>query len=315
VSIKALLTRREVVPAALVIVAFIAGVIESPYFLDFKYLLDSSSLYAETGLLALGMTLVIIAGHIDLSVASILALVACLDALMLAKGWPIPVALIAGIGIGALLGYLNGLLIGRLKLPSFLVTLSTMAAYRGIAQVLLGAHSATIPPSLIGVQYLKIGGWVPWLLLFVLVCAVKIGLILHRTVLGRWIYTVGTNEQASRFAGVPTAKVTALVFTMSGAMAGLAALVMNSRLGVARFDDARGLELDVITVVVLGGTSITGGSGTILGSMLALLLIGLIRTGMGLANVTAEYQLAAVGTLLVLAVVASNLASRKSVRR
>jgi rhamnose transport system permease protein len=309
---KRIFAHREIVPAILVIVAFIAGVIESPYFLDFRYLLDSSTLYIETGLLALGMTLVIVTGQIDLSVASTMALVACATAKMLqghASPW---IALPTGLILGTALGAINGVLVACLRLPSFLVTLATMAVYRGVAQVMLGSSSITIPARLTGIGFVKELG-LPVPLLGLAVVAVGVGLVLHRTVLGRWIFTVGTNEKAADYSGVPTANVKIFVFALSGFMAGLAALLINSRLGVARFDDARGLELDVVTVVVLGGTSISGGNGSILGSMLALVLIGLIRTGMGLANVTAEYQLAAVGTLLVMAIVIANLAAKKRV--
>lgn len=310
------LARREIVPAVLIVLAFLAGRAESPYFLDVRYLLNTSTLYVENGLMALGMTLVIVSGQIDLSVASTLALVACVTAKLMAAGWPTPAALVAGLALGAVLGALNGLFIARLRLPSFVVTLATMAAYRGASQVLVGAASVKFPALLVGIDMLNVPGTpVPVPLVLLVLAAIAIGLLLHRTVLGRWIYAVGTNVRASRFSGVPTERVTIAVFTLSGFLAGLGGLLMNSRLGVARFDHAQGAELDVITAVVLGGASILGGSGTILGSMLALLLIALIRTGMGLANVTAEYQLAVVGTLLVVSVMIGNLSQRFATRK
>ena len=310
------LARRETVPAVLVIVAFIAGVIESPYFLDFRYLLDASSLYVETGLLALGMTLVIVSGNIDLSIASGMALCACVAAKLLSIGWPTPVVLVATVALGAVLGCFNGLLISGLRLSSVVVTLGTMAAYRGAAQVLAGADSIKFPAALTGIDYVKtLGTPVPAPLTILVFIAVIVGLVLHRTVLGRWIYALGTNAQASFYSGVPTAKVTVSVFAISGALSGIAGLLIDSRLGVARFDHAQGLEVDVITAVVLGGAAITGGSGSILGSMLALLLVALIRIGMGLANVTAEYQLAAVGALLVVTVMVGNLGEKIAASR
>lgn len=305
------LARRETVPAALVILAFIAGFIESPYFLDFRYLLDASSLYVETGLLALGMTLVIISGQIDLSVASGMALCACVAAKLLSLGWPTPLALAATIALGALLGCFNGLLISGLGLSSVVVTLGTMAAYRGAAQVLAGADSIKFPANLTGIDNVKtLGTPVPVPLTILMFAAIVVGLVLHRTVLGRWIYATGTNARASFFSGVPTAKVTVSVFAISGMLSAVAGLLIDSRLGVARYDHGQGLEVDVITAVVLGGASIFGGSGSALGSMLALLLVALIRIGMGLANVTAEYQLAVVGTLLVVTVMVGNLGEK-----
>jgi len=301
---------REAVPAVLALIAFIGGAMGSKYFLDVRYLLDSSSLYIETGLLALGMTLVIVGGHIDLSVAAILALVACVTAKMLGT-LPAAVVLPFGIAFGAFLGWINGILVARLRLPSFAVTLATMAAYRGAAQVLAGAESIKVPAPLVGIDFATIPGTpIPVPLTLFLGVAMVVGLLRHRTVLGRWIASIGTNERAAFYSGVPTQRVTTTVFALSGALAGLAALVIESRLGVARYDHARGMEVDAITAVVLGGASISGGVGSILGTCLALLLIALLRTGMGVANVTAEYQLAVIGVLLVLAVLPTVRASR-----
>ncbi len=308
-----ILQRREAIPTILVVVAFIGGAIASPYFLDFRYLLDASSLYVETGLLALGMTLVIICGQIDLSVSSTLALVACIVAKLLAAGWSAGLATPFGLALGALLGLVNGLLVSKLRLPSFVVTLATMAAYRGLAQVMMGAQSVRIPASMSGIDSARLPGTpIPLPLSILILAAALTGLLLHRTVMGRWIYAVGTNERAALFSGVPTSRVTTTVFVVSGLLAGFAGLVLASRLGVARFDHARGMEVDAITAVVLGGASIYGGRGSVLGTMLALLLVAFLRIGMGLANVTAEFQLAAVGALLVISVIVTNVVERYS---
>lgn len=308
---KRFLARRETVPAVLVLVALGIGAIESPYFLDVRYLLDSSSTYVEGGLLVLGMTLVIIAGQIDLSVASMTALVACSVAKGLDAGWPAWTALPGGVLLGCLLGWFNGIVVTRFGLPSFVVTLATLAGYRGAAQAMVGASSVRFPPSLTGFDRVYLPGTpIPMPLVIFAVAAVAIGVLLHGTVFGRWVYAVGANARAALFSGVPVARVTTATFVISGLMAGLAGILIDSRLGVARFDDAKGLELDVITAVVVGGTAITGGSGSILGSVLALVLIALIRIGMLLANVSAEYQLAALGSLLIVSVIANNLAAR-----
>ncbi|RYG31837.1 ABC transporter permease [bacterium] len=315
-TMKRIFGGREFVPALLAVLVFIHGATTSPFFLDFRYLLDKSSLYIEAGLLALAMTLVIVGGQIDLSVASTLALVACVTAKLIDGGCPAPLAIVIGLALGGALGWLNGVLIARLKLPSFMVTLGTMAAYRGVAQVLVGSGSAKVPVNLMGVDMITIPGTsIPLPLVIFVIATIAVGLLLHRTVYGRWLYSVGTNERAAFFAGVPTAKVTTLTFTLAGFIAGFGGLVMSSRLGVARYDHGRGLEVDAITAVVLGGASIAGGNGTIAGTFLALLLVGLLRTDMGIANVTAEYQLAAIGTLLVLSVLVSHLIDRLAARR
>jgi len=304
---KRLKIRPEVVPAVLLVLAFVAGAMESKYFLDFRYLLDSSTLYVETGLLALGMTFVIVSGNIDLSVASMTVLVACVTARLMESGWSVPSSCGIGIGLGIVLGAINGVLIAKVKLPSFVVTLATMAVYRGIAQVLLGANSAKVTASFVGLDMQHLPGHVPVPLVIFLIVAVVLGLILHRTLFGRWVFAIGTNEVASFYSGIPAAT--------SGLMAAFAALLMDSRLGVARFDHGQGLELDAITAVLLGGASIFGGRGSILGTVLALFLIAVLRIGMGVANVKAEYQLAVIGTLLVVAVLSGNLVSRLSSER
>lgn len=310
-----LLKRRELIPTLLVFIVFVVASRTSTHFLDTGYLLDKTTIYAETGFMALAMTLVIVTGNIDLSVASTLALVACLAALMSGKGWSPWLVGPASLVIGLLLGAVNGYLVAYRKLPSFVVTLATMAAYRGIAHAILGAQSAKVPSKLTGIDMMTVPHTpVPISLALFLVAAVIFGLLLHRTVFGRWVFATGTNSRAALLSGVPTQRITLSVFALSGLMAAIAALHIDSRLTVARFDHAQGLELDVITAVVLGGTNINGGQGTILGTVIALLLVALIRTGMGVANVTAEYQLAIIGTLLVLTFIATNaieaLASR-----
>lgn len=300
--------RREVVPAALAGLVFVHGAATSRYFLDFRYLLDRSSLYVETGLLALGMTLVIVGGGIDLSVASTLALVACVAAKAMGAGMPALVALPLALALGTMLGWINGLMVARLRLPSFMATLGTMAAYRGVAQVLVPSESAKWPVRLTGLDMVDVPGTpVPLPLVTFGIATVLTGLLLHRTTYGRRLVAVGTNERAAFYAGVDTARVTAAAFAIAGGLAGLAGLTMSSRLGVARFDHGAGLEVDAIAAVVLGGASIAGGSGSVLGTFLALLLVGLLRTDLGIANVTAEYQLAAVGALLVLSVLLNNV--------
>ena len=312
---KRLRIRPEAVPAVLLVLAFVAGAMQSKYFLDVRYLLDSMTLYVETGLLALGMTFVIISGNIDLSVASMTALVACVTAKLMGSGWSVPAACFTGVGLGLGLGAANGLLVAKMKLPSFVVTLATMAVYRGIAQVLLGASSAKLPASFVGLDMQYLPGHFPIPVAFLLVMALVVALVLHRTLFGRWVFALGTNEVASFYSGLPVATVKVGVFAISGLMASFAALLMDSRLGVARFDHARGLELDAITAVLLGGASIFGGRGSAFGTILAVFLVAILRIGMGVANVKAEYQLAVIGTLLVVAVLSGNFVERLSSSR
>ena len=299
----------EAVVALLAVVAFVVSTAWEPLFLDVEYLFDRSTLYTEVGLMALAMTFVIVCGHIDLSCTSILALVGAIVAALHAH-WNVPLLplLLVAPVLGALLGAFNGVLVARFGLPSLVLTLATMAVYRGAAQVILGDHSISVPSWFVGVERITLPGtYVHLPLILLLSAAVVMALLLHRTVLGRWAFAIGTNPAAARYAGVPVTAVTLTAFTLSGVAAVVAAVLMISRLGVARFDHARGAELDVITAVVLGGASIFGGRGTIVGTMIALALIAIVQTGLGVANVKAEHQTAILGGLLIAAVASSTL--------
>lgn len=307
-----LLIRPEAITVVLLIFAFVAGAILSPYFLDLRFLLDSTSLYMEVGIMALAVTLVLISGNLDLSFASGLALVGVVIALLYSS-WGLPMLLVIPLALllGVVLGLFNGVLVARLGLPSLTVTLGTLALYRGIAQIILGDHSlGRFPEWFVGIDYRKIGDLVPLPLILFLVLAAAFGLLLHKTILGRWIYAIGTNEQAARFSGIPVRQVKLLVFILSGVMMAIAGIVMTSRFGVSRFDAASGKELDVITAIVLGGTDINGGRGSIFGTVVALFLLGLLKNGMGLANIQAPNQLAVTGTLLIVAIILSNITAR-----
>lgn len=308
----------EVVAVVLLFIAFIVGASLSPYFLDGPFLLDSTTLFVEGAIIALGMTFVIISGNIDLSVASTLALVACVMAVIhvqfnVSMGIAIPIGLI----LGTLLGAFNGWLIARLRLPALVVTLATMALYRGLAQILLGDHSLSqFPQWFVGIDQVTITGThIPIELVFFFILALILGSILHKTVFGRWVFAVGISEDAARYSGIPVDRVKIVVFALTGLLAAISGVIMASRLAVARYDHAMGLELDVITAVVLGGTNIYGGRGTIFGSIIAVFLVGFLRTGLGVANIKAENQLAVVGTLLIIAVIASNVIIRFSRQR
>ena len=305
----------EVVAVFLLIMAFVVGGLLSPFFLNGPFLLDSTTLFTEGAIMALGMTFVIISGNIDLSVASNLAFTACVMAVLHVQyNVPMEAAILIALALGTLLGAFNGWLIARLRLPALAVTLATLALYRGMASILLGDHSLSdFPTWFAGVDQVVIPHTsIPVELILFFILAIILGLILHKTVFGRWVFALGTSEDAARYSGIPVSRVKIVVFALSGFLAALAGVIMVSRLAVARYDLANGLELDVITAVVLGGTNIYGGRGNIFGSVIAVFLVGFLRTGLGVANVSAQNQLAVVGTLLIIAVIASNFFNRVS---
>ena len=305
----------EIVVTLLLVAGFGVSSALSPFFLNADFLFRQALLYMEIGIIALGETFVMISGNLDLSIAGNLAMVACVSAFLHGQvGIPMEYCIAIGLALGTAAGALNGFFVARLGLPSLTVTIATMALYRGVAQILLGDHSIQkFPPWFLGIDRRVIPGTpIPAPFLIFLSIAVVLGLVLHFTVLGRWVYSIGTSSKASYYSGVPTRRVKMALFTLSGFLAGFAGLMLDSRLLVARYDHGTGWELQAITAVVLGGVSISGGRGTVLGTVVALLLIAVIQTGMGVANVKVESQLAVIGALLVASVLLSNvLAARK----
>ena len=301
-------------PIALIILALFVGSKVSPNFLESKFLMESLTLMAEVGIVAVAMNYVISTGNIDLSVGSNVVLTACLTAKLIQAGTPPALGIALGILIGTGLGVINGILITQTQVPSFLITVATMAVYRGIAQALMGSASASIPEAYVGIDTITFAGLtVPLLLL--LATALLSAFIFSRTIFGRWMLALGSNASAALYSGVPVKRVTFLVFAITGLASGIAAVLMDSRLGLARHDFAKGFELDAITMVVIGGTAIRGGDSNIVGTLLAFILIGLLRTTMGIANVTAEYQLTAVGILLISAVLFNRIELKSKARK
>ncbi len=322
---KSLLHRIATAPVAmtvlLLVVALSVGTLMSRQFLDLTYLLDKTSLYVPVGFMALSMTFVIVAGQIDLSVASGAVLVMVASARAYELGAPMAAVVPMALLLGMTLGLINGLITVALRLPSLVVTLGTLALYRGLAQVLVGERTiGGFPSWFIGVDYIKLLRLLPAPVILLMAASVVAGISLRFTTFGRKVVAIGTNEEAARYSGVHVARVKMAVFVLSGLSMGIAALIMMSMLRTVDHKQFRGGELVAITAVVLGGTSIRGGRGSIFGTALALGLLVVVRSAMGVANVRAENQLAVVGTLLVGAVVLSGvlskyLASTQSKRR
>lgn len=294
-----------------------AGALISPYFLSVQTLFDMTSQFMEIGLMALATTLVIIMGQIDLSIASILALSGVVVGLLHEAGVPMGIAMPLVLVLASGLGLVNGWLSVRFQLPALVVSLGTMALYRGAGQILLGDRSTYgFPLWFMSVDYRYIPGTpIPLPLVLFGVFAVGFFLLLHRTTFGRLVYAIGNNAEACRFSGIAVGRIQTAVFALSGFMAGAAGLLMTSRFASARWDMANGLELDVITTVVLGGTSIFGGRGTISGTVLALFVIGTLRYAMGLANILPQNQSVVIGSLLIGAILGPELWGRLQRRR
>jgi len=306
--------RWEWMLVALILLDILINVRFSPFFLDARNLSRTSSDFMEIGLMMLPMVFIIITGNIDLSVASNLGMSASFMGLLHNNGVNIWVAALAGLLLGTLGGMLNGYLIARVKLPSLVVTLGTYAFYRGLAYGFLGDQAARGYPE--AFTYLGQGRvfdtLIPFSVALFILLAIVFDLVLHRTTFGRYLYTIGNNESATLYSGVPVERIKFIIYTLSGFMAALAGLILAARFGSTRPDIGTGLELAVITAVVLGGVDINGGKGTMLGAVLSLFLIGLMRFGMGLLNIQGQVQGVVIGLLLILSILLPNLAQQAS---
>jgi rhamnose transport system permease protein len=310
-SLLARFQRWEWLLVGLILLVVVANSRLSPYFLDAKNISRTSSDFMEMGLMMLPMAFIIITtGGVDLSVASNLGMCASFMGWLFMAGVNIWVAALAALALGSLAGFLNGMLVARVKLPPLVVTLGTYAFYRGVAYVLLGDQAARGYPAAftyIGQGKLP-GTLVPFSVALFAVLALIFGLVLHRTTFGRYAFSTGNNENATLFSGVPVARIKIILFSISGFMAALAGLILAARFGSTRPDIGSGLELSVITAAVLGGVDINGGVGTMGGAVLSLILIGLMRFGMGLLNIQGQVQGMVIGLLLILSILIPNIA-------
>ena len=259
-------------------------------------------------IVALGMTLIIVTGEIDVSVGSIVGLCAATLAVAIEQGLPIEAAMACAVVVGTLAGAFNGIIVAYAGLPSLVVTLGTLALYRGTALIILkerGVHS--FPEWYQNLGFETIGGTpVPWSSLIFVVLFIAFAVFLHATHWGRALYAIGNNREAALFSGIDVKRAILGVFVASGVMCSIAAIVLTAYLASARADTATGLELPVITAVVLGGVSIFGGSGTLVGVLLALLVLAFVQNSLGLAGVTPEEQQIVTGAVLIVTLTAFN---------
>ena len=293
---------REVVLLGVLVALVIVMTLLDPLFLSPTTLLNTSRFFVEVGLMALGMTLIIITGGIDLSVGSNLGLVSVAVGFSYAGGLPLPLAILFGLVVGVAAGFFNSVFITFLDLHPLVVTLGTFALFQGLAYGLSSADAVSDFPAwfaYFGQAYL---GPVPGQLILFVVAVAVVWVILSRTSFGRYVYAIGNNEEAARFSGVPIRRVKIALYSGTGLLVAMAAVIYTSRVYTARADTGLGLELGVISAVVLGGASIYGGSGTIGGTVLGVLIIATLQNGLILAGVPSTWQLFILGVLLLVAV-------------
>ncbi len=253
--------------------------------------------------LACGMTMVIILGGIDLSVGSIIALSGCIAAALVSRhGLPIPIAIITGVILGGAFGMINGIIIAKTTIPPFIVTLATMNVARGFAYVYTGGS----PVRVVSKQWQFIGagyvGIVPTPVIILIIVLIVTAILMNNTKFGRHIYAVGGNLQAAHYSGISVVKIKFWVYTFTGLMAGLAGVVLASRMYSGQPTAGEGAEMDAIAAVVVGGTSMSGGSGKIGGTIIGALIIGFLNNGLNLLNVNSFWQYVVKGLVILLAV-------------
>jgi len=322
-----LLLRWETILVLLLVLTIVINTIVSPYFLDVFNLADATFNFSEKAIIALGMALLILVREIDLSVAAIVALASMCIGYAAEAGYGVPALFAVGLAVGLACGVFNGILVTWFSLPSIVVTIGTMSLFRGITQVVLGDQAKTKYPA----EYLDLGQsyfikmketGIPWLFvppvplsfLIFLVLTVLFGIVLHKTRVGRQLFAIGSNPVASRFSGIPVDRLRFLLFVLSGVLSGLAAVLLTARLGSMRSNIAIGWELDIVTMVILGGVSIAGGVGSILGVFLAVLVLGLVVFGMSLNNVPGQVVSVYIGLLLIAVIAIPRLADKLGLR-
>lgn len=311
ISMSATLRSWEFTIFVLLIIVFIVNLFLSPDLFRIENLFDATLTFTEKSILTLPMALLIISGVIDISIASISAMSGVILGVCYRAGIAIGYATLIGLAVGLIAGSINGLIITKLRMPSIVVTLAMMLFYRGIGYILLGDTAVRDLPERFGL----LGGaysatFIPIQFLIFIVLAVVFGIILHRTKFGRLIYIVGNNENTARYSGVHVDRIRLILNAVTGLIAGLSGILLTSRIGSARPDIAQGNEMAVITIVLLGGVYIFGGRGSIIGVVIAALMLGYVHYGLSLLNIQEQVIRIFTGGLLIIALLIPTIAEK-----
>jgi rhamnose transport system permease protein len=281
----------------------------SPYYMNADGLLTATSSFLEKAFIALPMAFILVLGEIDISVASTVALSSVIMGVSYnALGVPMGIAILICLATGTLCGFINGFILTKFKeLSPMIVTLGTQILFRGIATMILKDQAAGNFPMWFSEIYWGSVGSIPYMLIVFVVLAIIFGIVLHKTTFGRRVFAMGSNGIASRYTGIKVDKIRLLIYTLTGTMAAVTALFLTSRMGSTRPNIAMGYEMDAIAMVVLGGIPTSGGKGRFIGVIIAIFIVGLLRYGLGLINVSSQVMLIIIGALLISAVMIPNL--------
>lgn len=291
---------------------FIVASISAPQFLSAQNLANLLQQSSLIGIVAVGMTLVILTAGIDLSVGSVAALAGMLVAIFIGFGLPWPIALLLAVAVGAVSGATVGSLSAYLRLPAFMVTLAALQSVRGLTYLTTNGIPTTseIPT---GLRFLGAGsvGPIPTVGIIFILIAITASLVLRKTTYGEYIYAVGSNMGAARLSGLPVKRILTSVYIISGTLAALAGILLTSRLTIGQPTASQGLELDAIAAVVLGGTSLFGGKGGISGTFIAVFLLSVLRNLFNLLGLSSFFQMVVTGLILVAALILNHVLDRK----
>lgn len=292
----------------ILLVVVITNSIQSPAYLSLNNQINLFALSIEKIILALIMAFIIINAEIDLSIASIMGLAACLVAVLYQQGVAMELAIVIALLAGAACGLFNGLWVAKARLSSLVVTLAMMITYRGMARILVEDRSIGNFPEWFDALGQKpfLGPFPLSMVIFFVMLVIAI-VILHSSAFGRYVYVIGNSRDVARYSGVKVDSVKLTLFIASGTIAALAGILFAARLGAVRGDMASGFELDVITMALLGGVSIFGGSGSLFGVLISIMIILNLRNGMALSNLSGHMQTGVIGILLIFSVLAPNL--------
>ena len=302
---------QRLLPFLTLILLFVALTIATPHFLTPGNLASVARQTAVINIMALGMTLVIITGGIDLSVGSILAVAGLFGTMAIKAGQPVPVAIAVGIGFGLLCGLCNGVMITQLRINPFIITLGTLEAYRGLALVVsngLPVHGLPDSFSTLGVGSLL---GIPFSLWILAICAIVMHFVLENTKLGRYAFAIGSNSSAAYYSGIPIKFHLIAVYGIAGMLTGLAGMIEASRLMTGQPTAGQGYELQAIAAVVIGGGSLQGGEGSVVGTLIGAFIIGLLANGSDLLGINPYWQQVIVGLVIIAAVGFDEFRKRK----
>ena len=302
-SLKALLLRWEALLLLIFLAVNVMNICISPYYLNARNLFTNINNFMDRALIALPMAFVLLLGDIDLSVGGNVCLSATVLGIVYNATGSIWLGILACLATGILCGALNGIIMTKFtELAPMIVTLATNIVYRGLSERILGDGSTggmTQVSWFNNIFYGRLFNLIPYPIIIFSLLAVIFGLVMHKTVFGRQMFAIGANKKAAAYAGIKVEKIRMMVFTLTGLMCGFAAIFYCSKLGSVKSDVADGFDLEAISMCVLGGISTAGGKGTMVGAVIAIFIIGLLRYGLGLINLSGQTIRIIIGALLI----------------